>query len=245
MVMFTGFSIGAAVGGFVAAGLISGFGWQSVFVVGGVFPIFIGILAIAILPESIRFLILKGGAERAKKVSQYLARIAPDREIPSGKGFEVGADHHGGSSPVRQLFMERRSVVTLLIWVMFFMNLLNLYFLNSWLPTVINDVGIAVETAILITTLFQIGGAVDAVTLGRILDRHSSFKVLATTYFAAGVFILLIGEAGTSVPLLVSMIFLAGLCVVGGQTSSNALTADYYPTTIRSTGVGWAPALAE
>jgi MFS transporter, AAHS family, 4-hydroxybenzoate transporter len=57
MVMFTGFSIGAAVGGFVAAGLISGFGWQSVFVVGGVFPIFIGILAIAIPPESIRFLI--------------------------------------------------------------------------------------------------------------------------------------------------------------------------------------------
>jgi sugar phosphate permease len=115
--------------------------------------------------------------------------------------------------------MERRSVVTLLIWVMFFMNLLNLYFLNSWLPTVINDVGIAVETAILITTLFQIGGAVGAVTLGRILDRHSSFRVLATTYFAAGVFILLIGEAGTSVPLLVSMIFLAGFCVVGGQTS--------------------------
>ena len=38
--MFCGFSVGAAVGGFVAAGLISSFGWQAVFVVGGVIPIF-------------------------------------------------------------------------------------------------------------------------------------------------------------------------------------------------------------
>src|SRR5215470_14813541 len=38
MAMFTGFSIGAAVGGFVAARLISQWGWQSVFVVGGILP---------------------------------------------------------------------------------------------------------------------------------------------------------------------------------------------------------------
>ena len=36
-IMFAGFSLGAAVGGFVAAALISRFGWQSVFVVGGIF----------------------------------------------------------------------------------------------------------------------------------------------------------------------------------------------------------------
>jgi AAHS family 4-hydroxybenzoate transporter-like MFS transporter len=123
---------------------------------------------------------------------------------------------------------------------MFFMNLLNLYFLNSWLPTVMNDVGIRVETAILITTLFQIGGAVGAVLLGRVLDRRLSFGVLAATYFGAGVFILLIGEAGASVALLTLTVFLSGFCVVGGQTSSNALASEYYPTNFRATGVGWA-----
>ena len=28
--------------------------------------------------------------------------------------------------------------------------------------------------------------------------------------------------------------------MVGGQIAANALTADYYPTSVRATGVGWA-----
>jgi AAHS family 4-hydroxybenzoate transporter-like MFS transporter len=32
----------------------------------------------------------------------------------------------------------------------------------------------------------------------------------------------------------------AGFCIVGGQIASNALAATYYPTTMRSSGVGWA-----
>src|SRR5438552_2639173 len=59
MTMFCGFSIGAAAGGFIAAALISRFGWQAVFVVGGSIPLLIAVLTIALLPESIRFLLLK------------------------------------------------------------------------------------------------------------------------------------------------------------------------------------------
>ena len=35
-------------------------------------------------------------------------------------------------------------------------------------------------------------------------------------------------------------VFASGVGVIGGQTVSNALTADFYPTAIRSTGIGWA-----
>ena len=37
-----------------------------------------------------------------------------------------------------------------------------------------------------------------------------------------------------------SDLFAAGFCIVGGQIAANALTATYYPTAIRSTGMGWA-----
>jgi len=236
-IMFSGFSLGAAVGGFVAAALISRFGWQSVFVVGGIFPILIGVSAFVALPESIRFLLLKGG-DRAK-VTRYLSKIAP-RSAPFGD-VSIGIDEHKSKGfVVTQLFKERRGAVTLLLWVMFFMNLLDLYFLNSWLPTVMNDDGIPLQTAIVITTLFQIGGAIGAVVLGRLIDRLLSFKILAWTYLSAAVCIFLIGEAGASIVLLVITVFAAGLCVVGGQTSANALAAEFYPTAMRSTGVGWA-----
>ena len=88
--------------------------------------------------------------------------------------------------------------------------------------------------------LWTKGGPTKQVLLGRLIDRLLSFKILAWTYLSAAVCIFLIGEAGASIVLLVITVFAAGLCVVGGQTSANALTAEFYPTAMRSTGVGWA-----
>jgi AAHS family 4-hydroxybenzoate transporter-like MFS transporter len=234
--MFCGFSIGAAVGGFVAAGLISSFGWQSVFVVGGVIPIIIGVLSFVLLPESIRFLILKGGQK--KRVTGYLSRISRDSE-----GYDeivAGADEHAsGGNSVKELFTEGRGKATPFLWVCFFMNLLVLFFLNSWLPTLMNDSGIQVETAILITTLFQIAGTIGAVFLGWLFDKGYSFRTLALAYFGAAISVILIGQSGASLGLLALTVTAAGFCVVGGQTGSQALVAAFYPTAIRSTGVGW------
>jgi len=237
MTMFCGFSLGSACAGWVAAAVIRRFGWQSVFLVGGAIPVLLAVLLIAFLPESIRFLVLKGG--QRKRVSGYLSRIAPGAEMPD----EVIAgedEHRSGSSPVRQLFADGRAGVTLLLWTMFFMNLLNLWFLNNWLPTIMNDAGIRIETASLITSLFQIGGLIGTLLLAGFWGRRLSFGVLASMYLAAAVFILLIGEAGASIPLLVIAVFASGMVVVGGQTGSNALVAEFYPTAIRSTGLGWA-----
>ena len=237
MTMFCGFSLGSACAGWVAAAVIRRFGWQSVFLVGGSIPVVLAILLIAFLPESIRFLVLKGGQQ--KKVSAYLSRIAPGAEMYT----EVIAgedEHRSGSSSVGQLFADGRAGVTLLLWTMFFMNLLNLWFLNNWLPTIMNDAGIRIETASLITSLFQIGGLIGSLLLAGFWGRRLSFGLLASMYLAAAVFILLIGEAGASIPLLVVAVFAAGMVVIGGQTGSNALAADFYPTPIRSTGVGWA-----
>jgi AAHS family 4-hydroxybenzoate transporter-like MFS transporter len=237
MVMFCGFTIGGASGGFVAANLITRFGWQSVFVAGGIWPAVAAAIAIVWLPESIRFLVLKRGQER--RVALYLSRIAPKAGISPEMAFEV-EERPAGGFVLKQLFSDRRAAVTLLLWVMFFMNLLNLYFLNGWLPTVMSDVGVKLQTAILISALFQIGGVAGALTLGRIIDRKLSFRVLAYTYFGSSVCVFLIGWAGASVPLLIAAVFATGYTVLGSQTSSNALTAWFYPTAIRSTGLGWA-----
>jgi AAHS family 4-hydroxybenzoate transporter-like MFS transporter len=236
MTMFCGFSLGSAFAGWVAAAVIRQFGWQAVFLVGGSIPVVVAILLIALLPESIRFLVLKGG--RRGKVTEYLSRIAPATAVP-GEVIVGDDEHQSNSFSVSQLFADGRATVTLMLWTMFFMNLLNLWFLNNWLPTIMNDAGIQVETASLVTSLFQIGGIVGALLLAGAVGRRLSFGALAATYLAAAVFILLIGEAGASVPLLILTVFASGMGVIGGQTVSNALSADYYPTAIRSTGVGW------
>lgn len=235
MIMFCGVSIGAAAGGFASAALIETFGWRSIFVIGGVLPIAIAAAAAVLLPESVRFLVLRGGRE--ERVAHYLGKIAG---APAPRAAFVVAEPPAKASAVQELFAERRAPITALLWVIFFMSLLDLYFLNNWLPTIMTESGIALETAAVITALFQLGGTVGALTLGRRIDRNVSFGVLAVAYGAACVTVLAIGGAGSSLVLLTGAIFAAGFCVIGGQTGSNAIAAEFYPTAIRSTGVGWA-----
>jgi len=232
--MMCGFSLGAAVGGFVAAALIPSFGWESVFVAGGVVPLLIAPISAVLLPESIRFLL--GRPDGRARASAYLARITPN--VPDMVVADTEAS--GPGFVVTRLFTDGRAVVTLLIWVVYFTNLLDLYFLNSWLPTIMNDSGIRAETAIRVTALFQVGGCIGAVLLGYTLDRRRSFAVIAFCFLWAAVWIVVTAEAGTSVPLLITAMLASGVGIIGGQNGSHALSSEYYPTAIRATGVGWA-----
>ncbi|WP_022724577.1 MFS transporter [Rhodopseudomonas sp. B29] len=234
--MFAGFSIGAAIGGIVAAALIPTFGWRSVFVVGGLCPLLLVPVLLRALPESIRFLALRGGRDR--EVGAVLARLAPSAPGLDTASFVVNEPKLSGL-PVAHLFTENRTATTLLLWVVFFMSLLDLYLLSNWLPTVLNDLGVSISAAAAIGAVLQIGGVIGTFTLGRFVDRFS-FGALAITFFCAAIGVAAIGMLGHSASLVTLAIFAAGFCIVGGQISSNALTATYYPTAIRSTGVGWA-----
>lgn len=234
MVMFCGVTIGAAAGGFASAALIEQLGWRSIFVLGGVLPCVAALVAVFVLPESIRFLVLRGAPPA--RVERILRKVAPD-DAPTASAFTLAEATSKGS--VTELFAERRTPITLLLWTIFFMSLLELYFLNNWLPTIMTETGIPLDTAAIVTALFQLGGTVGALTLGRRIDTNLSFNVLAAAYGAACVAVLAISMASSLLALAVT-IFIAGFCVIGGQTGSNALASDFYPTAIRSTGVGWA-----
>src|SRR2546421_6513719 len=141
MIMFCGFSVGAALGGLLAAAMIPQFGWRSVFVVGGVAPLLLVPILALRLPESVRFLALTGRAN--ERVAELLGLINPKAAFAPATQFVI---HEPGLAgiPVLHLFKEGRTLVTLLLWVVFFMSLLDLYFLSNWLPTVLNDLGSSV-----------------------------------------------------------------------------------------------------
>jgi len=192
-------------------------------------------VAFVYLPESIRFLLRwRPDDPRARR---YVSKIAAD--APPGQ-LTVVEEEPPGRFPVVQLFTAGRRWLTPLIWFMFFANLLDLYFVNSWMPTIMKGAGIPEGRAILITTLFQVGGTVGAIVIGRLLDRRLSFRLLALSYLTAAVFVFLIGESGTSTGWLIVTVFASGLGVIGAQNCANALAAEVYPTAARSTGVGWA-----
>jgi AAHS family 4-hydroxybenzoate transporter-like MFS transporter len=236
MAMFCGFSVGAALGGLLAAALIPQFGWRSIFLIGGIAPLIYAPFLARRLPESIRFLALTGRDDAT--LGALLTQVAPTAGFASGTRFTVHEPKLEGI-PVAHLFDQGRTLTTLLFWVVFFMSLLDIYLLSNWLPTVLNDLGASMSMAALIGAMLQVGGVIGTFTLGTLVDRFS-FRALALTYLIASGAILTIGFAGHSAALVSAAIFCAGFTVVGGQIAANALAATYYPTTIRSTGVGWA-----
>lgn len=236
MIMFCGFSVGAALGGVLAAALIPQFGWRSVFVIGGIAPLLLVPILALRLPESVRFLALTGRANA--RVAGLLSRISPNVRFPPATQFVVHEPHLPGI-PVLHLFREGRTLVTLLLWLIFFMSLLDLYFLSNWLPTVLNDLGVSVSSSAAIGSMLQVGGVVGTFALGSIIDRFS-FRALALVYFVAVFAVGAIGQLGHSIVFVTMAIFAAGFCVVGGQIAANGLAATFYPTSVRATGVGWA-----
>ena len=236
MGMFVGFSVGAALGGFLAAALIPHFGWRSVFVVGGAAPLVLAPVLALRLSESVRFLALTGRANA--RVAELLALIDAKALFAAGTRFVVNEPALKGI-PVQHLFRDGRTLATLLLWVVFFMSLLDLYFLSNWLPTVLNDLGASISAAAVIGSMFQVGGVVGTLALGTIIDRFS-FRALALVYFLAVFAVGVIGQLGHSAISVTIAIFVAGFCLVGGQIAANALAAGFYPTSVRATGIGWA-----
>jgi AAHS family 4-hydroxybenzoate transporter-like MFS transporter len=209
MLVSCGFTGGAVIGGLLSAALIPAFGWQSVFYVGGAFPLIVAALMMRGVPESKEFI-----ANRT---------AAPPR----------------AGTPVTQLFREGRTRTTLLLWAVNFLNLINLYFLANWLPTIATSAGMTTQRAVLLGTTLQVGGVVGTVAMGPVIDRAGFRRVLVPAFLAAGAAIALIGRPGIPVALLFAVVGVAGVCIIGGQPAVNALAASYYPTALRSTGVGW------
>jgi len=143
-------------------------------------------------------------------------------------------------NPVQQLFTGGLAVSTILLWIAFFANLLNMYLFSYWMPTVLTLSGLKPETAVFYASMFSLGGILSTLLLGPLIDRFGAPRVLACSFASGVVFVLLIGLTNLPAPWIMLPILGAGGAMIGSQLGANAMAAGLYPARIRSTGVGWA-----
>jgi AAHS family 4-hydroxybenzoate transporter-like MFS transporter len=243
MIVAAGFTVGAALGGPMAAWLLPLFGWRSVFYFGAVVPLVIAFFMLLALPESVQFLAMR--KKHLAKLQKWLGKVDPT--APTGDGVEYwsGTDAARAETagrwrrvPFIALFGAGLATGTALLWIINFMNLLNIYFLQGWLTLVITDLGVPEASAALVASMVQAGGVVGAFTLGSLVHRIGFVPVLATCGVLGALNIALIGQPWVTTGGLFVVVFIAGVCVVGGQSVINALSAVFYPTSQRVTGVG-------
>lgn len=236
MYVSCGFTLGSVLGGLLASAMIPTWGWQSVFYLGGVIPLVIATLMFFHVPESLQFMVMKG--VKPEVVATSLRKIDPSIHIDANTRYVLSEPGKGGA-PMLELFHDGRAKATLLLWVVNFMNLLDLYFLSSWIPTISKSAGMTLQNSVLLGTSLFVGGLIGTLIMGPLIDRIGFYKVLVPAFLLACVSTALIGQLGGSLPGLFAAVTVAGACVIGGQPGLNALAATYYPTALRSTGIGW------
>jgi len=233
-VMFCGFTLGSGLGGVLSAHLVPEYGWRAVLIAGGVLPLALVPVLIVSLPESVRYLVAAG--EKSERVARLLARIAK-HEFTEKTRF-VLAEPKAEGSPVRQLFANGFRAGTLLLWCIFFMSLLIVYLMTNWLPTIAHNAGMSLAGASRLMMLYQIGGTIGAVAIGKTMDRIKPPVVLGAAYGAGALLIAALGHA-QGMPLMLAVTGV-GFCISGSQIGANAYAAQYYPTESRVTGISWA-----
>jgi len=235
--LFVGYTLGAALGGVLTAALIVRFGWQSAFFFGGGVSLALGVIMFFVMPESARFLALLGNRDR--EIASIMRKLRPDLALTEASRFTVAEHRTEPGMPVRHLFTEGRAGVTALLWTAFVTSLMGHFFLTSWLPTVLDSSGVPLAHAVVAGSLIQGGGAAGSLIVGRLMDRIGMSAIVGA-YVLSIPFVVLIGSAGLPEYALMLVVFMAGLCLLGGQIGLNALAGTIYPTFVRSSGAGWA-----
>ncbi|WP_158913563.1 MFS transporter [Caulobacter sp. S45] len=210
--------------------------WRMLFVIGGAAPILIAPALILWLPESIKFMALRGGHEA--KIRRLVTRLKPGLEPPIGATFIV-EETNARRGSAADLFKGGRQVVTPLLWVAFAAALMVNFFLNSWMPTLMREAGLSAGRAALVASMYYFGGIAGGLSIGRVLDRFGRIGLVA--FFALAIpVVAAIGTPHLSQPVLMALVFLSGYAVLGSQLGLSASAGMIYPTAIRSNGAGWA-----
>lgn len=236
-IIMAGYSIGGVTAAFLSMILIHNFGWASVFFFGAIPLLFLPFLA-KLLPDSVSTLINKNDR---KEIQKILAKVSPTYTASENEVFVLNKSKEI-SSPVKNLFTEKRGFITVMIWLIYFMSLLMLYGLNTWLPSFMNEAGYPLGSSLSFLLALNVGATIGAVLMGWAADIWGVGKSLILFFLIATISITSLGYA-TNIALLYIVVAIAGAATVGTQNLTHSYTSQFYPITMRSTALGWALAV--
>jgi AAHS family benzoate transporter-like MFS transporter len=235
VLVFAGYSLGGILVALIAKNLIDAYGWQSVFFAAGA-PVLLIPFILKTMPESMPFLIKK---QRDAELRRIVGKLAPSLAVQANAQFLVPAEDRAAEAPIKHLFQDGRGFSTVMIWVAFFTGLFMVYALSSWLTKMMAMAGYSLGSALTFTLLYNLGAIAGSV-LGAWLGDKFNIKHVLVAFYAMGTVSLTLMGHTKSTELLFLVVFVVGASTLGTQVLAYAYAGEFYPTAMRSTGVGFA-----
>jgi MFS transporter, putative metabolite:H+ symporter len=227
--------LGILVGAFLGATATPYVGWRGLFAI-GVIPGLLTLLIRAWVPESPRWLIRMGRLEEARKSLAWALEMDPAEIQVTSRDAEAQQP-----SRLRDIFRYPKSVA-----VSFSVNLfsqIGYYGMQLWAPTLLVQLLLITPARAAMLMIFvNIGGFAGKVTMAYLSDvigRKASGGIVG---FGAAIF-LMAGAIWHSVfwrtiPLFWIFLIAADVFVEGGFAIVGPYSAEVWPSSIRTTGMG-------
>ncbi len=240
-VVTSGYPMGAMMTSVVAGFIMPDYGWRGMFWFGGVFTLAMGLVAWALIPESLKYLFQRRPENALQRVNQILRKLKKPTltALPEMPLEEQGRDSNFIEVMLKLLAPQhRRKTITL--WAAFFLCISTLYFLMSWIPKLMEDSGYPSSVGHDAFFNFNLGGVIGIYIMGWMSTRWKLSNLIFVLSFGSAIGMVIFAYAPNNLPLLMALILVIGILQQGGFTGFYAAASKVYPTEIRSTGIGWA-----
>ena len=228
-----GYSVGGMLAPTLSIYLIPEFGWEIVYLVAAVPLLFIPFIW-KTLPDSAVFLVAKGETTQLRKV---MNKINPNGHYTEQDQFEPIDMKKESGMPVVQLFKNKRALSTSLFWTTYFMSLLMVYGLSTWLPKLMMQAGYGLNSSLSFLIILHGGTIIGTIIIGKLADQFGSKKMLVPMYTIGAIALLLLGFKNNMFMISI-LVAITGACTIGAQNIMNAYVSQYYPPFLRSTALG-------
>jgi AAHS family 4-hydroxybenzoate transporter-like MFS transporter len=232
MMLNAGIGGGVVIAGYAAAIVIPTLGWQAFLYLSAGVSALVGLLAWALLPESLPLLVRSGRQAEALAIAR---RIAPE-DTPAALAWHQ-PEGTGATTPLA-LFERRTWLTTMLLWAMVSFTYVTINFVSYWLPTAMMAAGLSIGKAGVAISTGKLCGLAGIFAIGWLADRFGLTRVMTVNFALTGMLILAIAgvpAGGVAIALLIAALSVDGANASGGH----ALMATSYPSQLRATAFGW------
>jgi putative MFS transporter len=223
-----GWTLAALIGYFVVPRSDAGWRWALAL---GALPALYAVYVRRGLPESVRFLELRGRTDDAEAAVRRFESAAGVEPVPSKPPQPAPAP------PWTALWAAGRRARTAALWVVWFSINFSYYGAFIWLPTLLVSQGFSLVRSFAFTlfiTLAQLPGYAVAAFLIEVWGRRITLAVFLTGSAAGAA--LFAGADGETAVLVTGMVL--SFFNLGAWGALYAVTPEVYPTALRASGAG-------
>ncbi|EHP41085.1 4-hydroxybenzoate transporter PcaK [Cupriavidus basilensis OR16] len=231
-----GYAVGAILGGAVSGFLIGNYGWRAAFLAGGVLSALMVPVAVIWLPESLDILAMRQPRHALDRLNGVLRKLGQPalRELPAKPA------HAQARSAIRTLFQAELRRATVLTCACYLLVMLTNYFLLSWTPKILVDMGMSVQSGISGAVVMNLAGVIGGIVLGWLTGRYGLRRISVAYLSLCFLSVAWFGFMSASSPGLFAATALIGFLITGAVACLNALAPRMFSPDVRTTGTGLA-----